>query len=360
MSQNSVFKVLFIALLIATFCGICYAEENRTIVDSVGREVTLPVEIDAVSPSGPLAQIVLYSLDPSLIVSIASKYTDNQIKYIDPRVVDLPVTGQFYGAKSTMNPEEIMQLNKDLNIDVVLDLGEAKATMKEDLDKIQEQTGVKFAFVTQNVLSDIPVSYITLGDLLSRPEAGEKLSNYTSTLINDFNEGMEKVGNDKKSLIYVTAVDGNSVNMIGEGSYHAEVLDLVSNNVAPEAVGSSGTGDEYTMEDIIGLNPDYIIVANANNHEYYEAIKASEDWNSLDAVKNGNLYEAPYGPYSWMGGPPSVNRLLSMIWLSNLMYPDIFDYNVDERVKEFYSNIYHYDLTDDELKELMIYAKPVA
>ncbi|RBQ24667.1 MAG: hypothetical protein ALMCE001_12030 [Methanocorpusculum sp. MCE] len=58
-----------------------------------------------------------------------------------------------------------------------------------------------------------------------------------------------------------------------------------------------------------------------------------------------------------MGGPPSVQRLLSMIWLGNMFYPDVFNYNVDDRVKEFYSMFFRYNLSDTELNELMIYAK---
>jgi iron complex transport system substrate-binding protein len=351
---------IMLCVFLAFFSGIAAAEETRTFVDDVGRELTIPVDIDAVSPSGPLAQIVLYSIDPDLFVSISSEYSDVQLKYIDPRVAALPVTGQFYGAKSTMNPEEIMEINKELGIDIVLDIGEAKSTMKEDLDKIQKQTGVTFAFVTQDKLSDIPGSYLVLGELLSEEEQGEKLSTYVSDLLSEFDTGMNEIGDDKKSMIYVTSVDGNSVYLIGSGenSYHGEVINYISDNLAPEAITGSGTGDEYTMEDILQMNPDYIVVGYDENHEYYDAIMNNPDWQSLEAVKNGDVYEAPYGPYSWMGGPPSVNRLLSMIWLGNLFYPDVFDYDVDERIKEYYSLFYHYDLTDNELSELMVYAKP--
>ncbi|WP_211251537.1 ABC transporter substrate-binding protein [Methanolacinia paynteri] len=351
---------IVLCVFLAFFSGIAAAEETRTFVDDVGRELILPVNITAVSPSGPLAQIVLYSVDPDLFVSISSKYSDAQLKYIDPRVAALPVTGQFYGAKSTMNPEEIMEMNKQLGIDLVLDIGEAKSTMKEDLDKIQAQTGVNFAFVTQNNLSDIPGSYLTLGELLSEEEQCEKLSTYTSDLLSEFASGMNEIGDNKKSMIYVVSIDGNSVYLIGSGenSYHGEVINYISDNLANEAVTSSGMGDEYTMEDILQMNPDYIIVAYNADHEYYDTIMNSADWQSLRAVQDGNVYEAPYGPYSWMGSPPSVNRLLSMIWLGNLYYPDVFDYNVDDRVKEYYSLFYHYDLTDDDLSELMEYAKP--
>jgi iron complex transport system substrate-binding protein len=341
------------------FCGGAVVEENRTFVDDVGREITLPVTIDAVSPSGPLAQIVLYSLDQDLFVSVSSEFTDAQATYIDPRLLTLPVTGQFYGSKaSTMNPESIMELNRQLNIDVVLDIGEAKKTMKADLDDIQAKTNVPFAFITQNKLEDIPGSYVKLGELLSRPERGQELSDYVSALLAEFDSGMKKVGDNKKSLIYVTAIDGNSVSMVGSGSYHAEVIDYLANNLAKPAASSSGTGDGYTMEDILQMDPDYIIVGYTDGHAYYNEIMTKPMWQSLSAVKEGNVYEAPYGPYNWMGGPPSVQRLLSMIWLGNLMYPDVFDYTIDDRVKEFYSLFFRYDLTDAELDNLMVYAKP--
>ncbi|MDD2627261.1 MAG: ABC transporter substrate-binding protein [Candidatus Methanomethylophilus sp.] len=354
--------ILFLVLICvgaAVFCGSVSAEETKTFVDDVGREITVPAVIDAVSPSGPLAQIVLYSFNPDLLVSISSKYSADQEKYIDSRVLALPVTGQFYGSKSTMNAEEIMELNKKLHIDVVLDLGEAKSTMKKDLDTIQATTGVPFAFVTQNKLSDIPQSYLTLGSLLGNETRGKQLSTYVSNLLTEFDTGMAKVGDKKVSMIYVTGVDGNSVHLIGSGenSYHGEVINYLADNLAGPAVTSSGLGDEYTMEDILSMNPDYIIVAYTADHAYYNAIMNGDMWKSLSAVKNGKVYEAPYGPYSWMGGPPSVQRLLSMIWLGNMFYPDVFNYNVDDRVKEFYSMFFRYNLSDKELNELMIYAK---
>ncbi|MEG3055920.1 MAG: hypothetical protein RQM90_07485 [Methanoculleus sp.] len=207
--------LMFLVLLSVTtvaFCGAVVEEDRRTFVDDVGREITLPVTIDAVSPSGPLAQIVLYSLDQDLFVSVSSEFTDDQATYIDPRLLTLPITGQFYGSKaSTMNPEAIMELDKRLNIDVVLDIGEAKGTMKEDLDDIQTKTGIPFAFITQNKLEDIPGSYLKLGELLSRQERGQELSDYVSALLAEFDSGMAEIGDDKKSLIYVSAIDGNSV-----------------------------------------------------------------------------------------------------------------------------------------------------
>ena len=54
-----------------------------------------------------------------------------------------------------------------------------------------------------------------------------------------------------------------------------------------------------------------------------------------------------------MSGPPSVNRILGIWWLGNLVYPDIYDYDMREISKEFYSLFYNYELTDVEVDALL-------
>ncbi len=354
--------ILMLLLLGVFLTGAAAAEETRTFTDDVGRTITVPTVVDAVSPSGPLAQIVLYSMSPDCFVSVSSKLSENELKYLDSRLATLPVTGQFYGTKSTMNAEEIMELNKKLNIDLVLDLGGVKKNMADDLTTIQTQTGVNFAFITQDNLSDIAPFYIKLGNLLGMNEQGQKLSTYVTRLLAETDAGLKKVGDKKVSMIYVTKVDGNAVSMIGSGanSYHGEVINLVANNLAPTAVTGSGTGDGYTMEDILKLDPDYIIVGYTSDHAYYNEIMNSAQWKSLRAVKNGNVYESPSGPYSWMGNPPSVHKLLSLIWLENLFYPDVFTFDLQTKVTEFYSLFFHHDLTAAEYSELTPYAVKTA
>jgi len=339
-------------------CGGVSAEEMQTFVDDVGREVVLPAEIKAVSPSGPLAQIVLYSLDPELFASVASKISDNQKKYIDPKLLKLPVTGRIYGGSkgSTIIPALIAPHGGQHGTDVVLDVGEKKEMLRQDLDDIQSQTGVPFVFITQETLADIPASYQKLGKLLSCEEQSQRLSDYIASLLREFDVGMAKIGDTKKSLAYVTKIDGDLVSMVGKDSYHSDIVDFVGTNVVPSAKSSRGIGDDYKMKDLLNMNPDFIIVSSTPGHASY--YKILNECQSLSAVKNGNVYEAPNGPYNWMGMLPSAQRLLSLIWLGNLMYPDVFDYSVDSRVMDFYSLFFHYDLTDADLSELMIYAKP--
>lgn len=52
---------------------------------------------------------------------------------------------------------------------------------------------------------------------------------------------------DKVNLLYITGDEG--LNVIAQGSFHAEVIDLLSNNLAVvDEPSSKGTGNEVDME----------------------------------------------------------------------------------------------------------------
>ena len=42
-----------------------------------------------------------------------------------------------------------------------------------------------------------------------------------------------------------------------------------------------------------------------------------------------------------------------MKWLGNLVYPEVYKYDMEKEVKEFYKLFYNYELTDEEVKEIL-------
>ena len=350
--------ILCLLLAAVLFCGPA-AAEDRIFTDSLGREVLLPAEITNVAPSGSLAQIVLYSFGEENFATISSALKEGERHFLAERLTTLPITGSMFGSKSTMNPEEIIALDKKIGIDVIIDVGEPKKNMAEQMDAVQEKTAVPFVFITQSTVDSIADSYITLGKMLGQEERGEELAAYMGGIVSLYETNMEKIGDNKVSVIYVTKIDGNAVNLLGHNSYHAEILDGIAENIVPEAVAGSGLGDQYTMEDIFQMNPDYIIVSASGlfEHDYYEEIMGSEMWAALPAVQEGRVIEAPAdAPWSWMGNPPASHRLVSILWLGNIFYPDVFDYDLKEKVTEFYSVFYNYELSDEEYAEMLKYS----
>jgi len=354
MKLTGIAKITAVLIVLLLLCGTCAAEETREFTDDLGRTMKLPMTLASAAPSGVAAQAALYSISPDIMTSLSDTLDDGEKKYLDKRLASLPVTGSFYGAKSTMNAEQIMELNKKLKFDAVIDVGSQKTGIADDLNEMQKKTGVPFVYINQDKITDFPTSYRRLGELIGNTSAGEERALYLENLLKLFDENMKKVGDKKVSMIYVTNVNGNSAYMVGSGenSVHGEIINKIAENLAPKAVSQKGLGDMYSLEDIIMLDPDYIIVGWEPDHTYYNEILKNPSWQSLRAVKEGRVFETPGEPYPWMGNPLSVNRFLSILWLGNLFYPEVFDYPLQDKAAEFYQLFYHHTLTDNEYQEL--------
>ena len=316
--------------------------ETKTFTDSVGREVELPYQITKVAVSGPLSQIVLFALCPDKLVGIATEWDKSAEQYLAAEYYHLPVIGQLYGGKGELNPETLLVSGAE----VVIDVGEPKGSVKEDLDQLQEQTGIPFVHITA-ITENMGDAYRKLGELLDMQEEAEKLATYCDKTYADMQSIASSV--EKRKLLYVLGDQG--LNVIAQGSYHAEVIDLLSDNLAVvESPSSKGTGNEVDMEQILLWDPDVILFA---PESIYSTAGEDSIWSSVKAIKNGEYYEVPFGPYNWLGFPPSVQRYLGMMWMAKLLYPETAQYDLYEAVKEYYSMFYHCDLTDEQYNELV-------
>ena len=343
--MKRIVTLLLAVLMLLALCPAALAEgepPTRTFTDSVGRTVELPAAIDKVAVSGPLAQIVLFALCPDKLVGIASPWDETAVKYFDTKYYELPVLGQLYGGKGELNLETLLASGAQ----VVIDVGEPKKTIAEDLDALQEQTGVPFVHVTA-LTATMGDAYRKLGELLDMADEAEALAAYCDRV---YARTMEIAGSvEKKNLLYITGDHG--LNVIAQGSYHAEVIDLLSNNLAVvESPSSKGTGNEVDMEQILLWNPDVILFAPGS---IYSTVKDMPEWQTVTAIRTGEYYEVPFGPYNWMGFPPSVQRYLGMMWMSQLLYPDAAQYDLFEAVKEYYELFYHAELTVEQFDALV-------
>ncbi len=59
------------------------------------------------------------------------------------------------------------------------------------------------------------------------------------------------------------------------------------------------------------------------------------------------------GPYNWMGFPPSVQRILGMLWMAKLLYPDAADYDLFTEVRAYFKLFYHCDLSEAQFTALV-------
>ena len=326
------------------------APATRIFVDSAGREVELPAEIKGVAPSGPLAQVVLYTACPDKLAGLAGAFSDDAKKYINEKYWSLPIFGQFYGKNVNLNMEALIAAAPD----VIVDIGEAKKTVKEDMDALQKQLGIPTVFIEAS-LETMDSAYIKLGELTGETQRAAQLADYCKQTLEQAKKNSGTLSDKERVTVYMAMGDAG-LNTNARGSFHAQVIDTVGAvNVADIEVVSSGGGSEVSFEKLLTWNPDIIIV---DTEKLYERITADPMWQELDAVKNGRIYRNPDAPYNFMSNPPSVNRIIGIKWFGELAYPPLYGDNPNKDVKAFYKLFYSIDLTDTQMAEIMKNAAP--
>ena len=353
MKKTQRLLALLLALVMALSLAACGAQsapaedentapETRVFTDSVGREVTVPAQIDKVALSGPMAQIVLFALCPDKLVGIANAWDESAAQYLDTAYYNLPLLGQLYGGKGELNLETLLESGAQ----VVIDVGEAKGSIVEDLDALQEQTTIPFVHIDA-ALATMDETYTLLGDLLGMPDEAKALADYCRYAYDKVKAIADSV--EKVDLLYVTGEEG--LNVIAKSSYHAEVIDMLCNNLAVvDEPSSKGTGNEVDMEQILNWNPDVILFA---PDSIYDTVAEDAAWQGVTAIQNGAYYEVPMGPYNWMGFPPSVQRLLGMLWMAKVLYPAAADFDLYTEAAQYFKLFYHCDLTREQYDALV-------
>lgn len=351
MKKRILAGLLALALL-ASLCGcgakaVNSGEKTVSFTDSCGRTVKIPEKITRIAPSGAVATMILETIAPDSLAGISATPSSTQIKYFPRSFLKLPTFGQLYGAKSSINLESLIAAKPQ----VIIDLGDKKDGMASDLNALQKQTGIPVIFVEAD-LPHMAQAYRTLGKLISgKKSRGDQLAEFVDRTMKTAKANRAKIPEKQRlSVMYGSGTTGLNTN--AKDSVQSQVLDIVGakNAVEVAEVSDRGGGNPINMEQLYNFDPDVILLTTGGP---YAALGTDKVWNKLKAVKSGKYYEIPGDPYNWMSNPPSMNMLLGVWWLGNLLYPDVYHYDMKTVAQEFYKLFWNYTLSDTEAAAML-------
>lgn len=342
--------VIMILMLSLAGCGAqpqATTDEPKlhTITDMADREVLVPKEINKVFCVSPVGTIFVYTLNPDLLVGWNYELRLGEKEYILPQYQSLPNLGGWY-AKATCNVEELLNINPD----VILNVGSMDL---EQTNEIQQQTGIPVVVIDTGDFAKFDKAYEFAGKLFNLEEKANELATYCRETVNDIHTKAATIPDDQKVRVYY-AEGASGLETDPKGSQHVETLDIVGGlNVAQvEMKGGMGM-TPVSLEQVLAWDPEVILSWNETQGGYYSKISTDPKWESIAAIKNEKVYAVPSGPFNWFDRPPSVNRIIGLKWLGNLLYPETYQYDMAVEAKEFYKKFYHYDLTEEELSSLL-------
>jgi iron complex transport system substrate-binding protein len=145
--------------------------------------------------------------------------------------------------------------------------------------------------------------------------------------------GIEHRGK-RPEVLYARGPQGLTTGLAG--SINVEMIEFLgAKNVAG---GQPGGLTNIGLEQVVLWDPAIIVT---NDSTFYRDVYKLPVWNSVTAVRKKRVYLSPHLPFGWFDYPPGANRLIGLVWLSEILYPDLFHHDLPREIATFYKLFYH-------------------
>ena len=357
MEKKSKIIILILALLIVVgiathlFLTPSTVENSgsKNITDMIGRAIEIPNSINKVVATSPPMTTVVYMIAPEKLTALNFEWTDDEKVYVPSQYQGLPNIGGWYGTQDG-SYEEFIASEPDIVIESIDEGGDGDlSTVNERQSKFGKIPVVAVNDTTSVEKVDSSISFI--GEIIGAQDNAKKLTDFNDKYLDEVHKKSSQIS-DKKNVYYAEGNDGLKTNP--SGSVHGQLIDLVGgNNVANSlSQGNTTSGVQVSIEQVISWNPDVIITTDA---DFYAKVYNDSNWQSINAVKNHEVYLSPQSPFKWFDRPVGANMIIGVPWTAKVIYPDQYkDIDMVGATKEFYSNFYHYDLSDDQAKQILL------
>ncbi|WP_416881614.1 iron ABC transporter substrate-binding protein [Marivita sp.] len=335
-------------LLMVLLAILALPVQAREITDSAGRVVEIPDEVNTVFAAGPPASILVYIMKPEALTGWPRALRPEERDYIAAPYRDIPETGRLTGRGGEANLERVLEIQPDL----IIDFGSVRDTYVDLANRVQDQTGIPYILIDGR-FENTPEALRLLGDALGVPERGEELAADVEATFARIDAILDDVPEEYRPRVYLArGPEGLETGM--KGSINTEIIERAGGrNVADDGGATRGLV-QASMEQVIVANPDTIVTWDPI---FYDKVFADPLWQGIDAVRDGRVYLSPTAPFGWIDRPPSLNRMMGLIWMAGLLYPDAWQGDLREDTRAFYKLYYHVDLSDEKLERLLEWAE---
>ena len=263
-----------------------------TVTDMSGDEVTVTGEVDSIVnlwPAGTSSFFVMGAGDLVKGLAVNKPGTMNAwTQYFYPNCVNIPALGG-----TTPAVEEIIKLSPDL---VVIHPSTAKDGMAGQI----RDGGVPAVNINFSNYETMAKAYTTLGTILGG-EYEQKLATWCKEVTerSERNKNLIKdiAEEDRPVVFYIAGQSDSLVTTMGPNTIVHDWVETSGGRYAPAVMGMTGT--EVTAEEIFALDPDVIIVGGVYQHSLIKQLETEAGWKDLKAVKDGRVYNNPYGCFNW-------------------------------------------------------------
>ena len=296
----SLIATFVMAMMIFVGCS----SKPTTMKDREGNEFNVPKEVNTIISTAPSNTEVLVAL------GLADK-----LVAVDKYSADVEGVSEDIPKIDFRNPdaEAIIALNPD----IVIASGHNKAGDEDPFALIKE-AGIPVAYIPSSYSIDGIYGDIEfIANLTGTEKEGEELINSMKEDV----ESIKAIGDtitDKKS-VYFEIGAGSGLYTFGNETFLNEMIETIG---ATNIFGDESSWITVTPEAVIDANPDVILANSPGTNEAgltaVEDIVSREGWDTVTAVKNGDVYQIDKNSSS----RGSQNIIKALKEMAKAVYPD--------------------------------------
>ena len=230
-----------------------------------------------------------------------------------------------------------------MDVDVYVDYGTVDSDYVDALEAISERTRIP-GIILDGRLTNIPTVYRKLGSAFGVPDRGERLAAEAERILGKYRNLLASPG----VRVYLACSQNGTTPCLDGHSFGEAAQWLGATNTA----GGTETAPRrpLTVEEIRLSAPDVIIAASKASAA---SLRADSAWREIAAVAAGRVHVPPDLPFNWGPRPPSVNRLLGLMWMAYVLPARPFDEAFFADVRAFFETFYHVTPTQEQLRRLV-------
>ncbi|WP_068791821.1 ABC transporter substrate-binding protein [Brevibacillus laterosporus] len=337
---------------ISTSKELMSTQETKLIVDELNRKVEIPTKIDRVVMGSILPYFSTWYIATNSTDEIVGIHPNSYnaaahsiLKDISPSILKAKTN---FIKNGEVNIEELLALNPQVYFEI--------ANQQKTVKKLEE-AGITTVALDTKTTSLNPLD--TLNRWLSLTGEITGTINRQKEIINEgeanqkmISEVLSGVKEDKPRVMILQYHSNGEISTAGVGMHGNRWLNATGGiDVAAEKIKGIKA---INMEQVYEWNPDIIYITNFTEtqpEDLYNNVFDGQDWSQVKAVKNKKVYKMPLGIYRWY--PPSGDAPLMLKWMAQKNYPELFTYDMNKEIKDYYKRFYDYELTDKQVQEIL-------
>lgn len=345
MLKKKAFVIFLILFFVSIVNIVCLAEEMK-IIDTLGREVSIPEEVNRILAVGSsLREIVSFGVTDKIIgieyrekpktdEKGAPQGSDLPYMLAFPELYNLPIVNIGVGG-SGFNHEIIIKLNPD-----IIFIGASGIGQVNDLESKTKTPVVALYANPIGTPEQDKLFYDSLrvvGKTLRKEGRAEELISIIKDYSRDLKERTENIPNEHKLTAYIGGRAFFGSHGITGTDPQWPPFNLVNAINVAGGLSDMSSGLNIDKEVLIGWNPDIIFISPVSMTIIENEIK-SNPFKSLKAVQEKNVYNVL--PYCWYAYNKE-NAIADAYYVGKILYPDGFsDIDIDEKSVEIYRKFY--------------------